>query len=143
MWENYIPGQSPTREVKISKDLYTAIVKYSEDKKCTIQHIFDISLITLWRIYNGNTESNDPANHVTENKVRQILIDNPMPGDLNSKKIYVGFSGDMTFKWVCKLCQLYMCKGIIDFIRRSISFYLRKQGYVDDSIAKQIKEKET
>jgi hypothetical protein len=137
-WEAYRPGQK--RRVNISKDLFEAIKEFTKDKGCTIQHLFDAAVVTLWRKYNGNTETNDPASHLTEKQVRDILENNPMPSGDKDERIYIGFSGEQTFAWVLHIEKLYMCDGVQDFARRSISYYLRLKGYIDDSLAEKIRE---
>lgn len=142
-WNNYVPGESGIRTIPLSKELYKAVIKYHEDKKCTIQHIVDVAVIILWRTYNGGTETNEPANHVAERKVRNIVENNYPPGKKqNYKRIAVQFKGEKTFEWITKVEKLYMCDGVCDFVRRSVSYYLRMKGYIDDSIAKEIQEKQ-
>lgn len=137
-----MPGVSPKRRIRISEKLFNAVKKFTEDKDCTIQHLFDVSVITLWRTYNGNTETNEPANCITEKVVRDILENNPMPKGKHSKHIYVGFSGEQTFNWVIHIEKLYMCDGVQDFARRAISYYLRMKGYIDDDVAKMMLKKQ-
>ena len=135
--------------VPISKELRQAIENFVNDKGCTSQHLFDISLITLWRLYNGNTETNEPASYATEQKIREILLNNPMPGSIKNYRthkkfntISVRFRGEMTYNWVCQLEKLYMFHdGVNDFVRRSICFFLRKEGYINDSKTTYLKEK--
>ena len=143
MWNKYIPGETPNRRIRVSPELKNAIDDFINDKGCTIQHLFDASLITLWRKYNGNTESNEPANRITEKQVREILENNPMPGNKKKESIYIAFRGEKTFQWVLKVEKLYMCDGVMDFVRRSISYYLRKKGYLDDDIAQKIPNNQT
>ena len=143
MWENYFVNSSKPRTISISDTLRDSLDKYTIDKGCTIQDIFNNALITLWRIYNGQTESNKAKNPITESMVRNILNNNPMPKSKKKKTIAIAFRGKNTFEWVCSIEDLYMVHGTEDFIRRSLSYYMRKKGYlVDDIAAKNKKELE-
>ena len=140
MWENYIPRESPARPVPMSEELFNAVKKFAEEKKCGMQFTFDSGLISLWRIWNGNTETNESAGYATEMKVRKILVDNSPPGEIKRKKkgkwstpcfvINIKFTGDTTFKWINYIEDLKMIHGLGDGIRRILTWHLREQGYL-------------
>ena len=136
-WENFQVGDTG-RKIRIPQLLKEAVTQYTEDKKVSVQNLFDQALVTLWRMYNGNTETNEPVSPLAEQKIRAILSDNPPPKGKSTERIYITFRGELTYKWVCKLEKLYMIHGIEDCIRRTISFYLRKKGYIKDEIGKKI-----
>lgn len=131
MWEDYIPGTTPPRPITVSQELYDAVEQFSKDKGYTMQAIFNIALISLWRTWNGNTETNESKDAIAEMKVRDIFINSDMPGHVVDKKyIHLAFRGDMTFEWICKMEKLGWCRGIYDGIRRILTWFLTDQGYL-------------
>jgi len=133
--EDYLPGHSAPRQIGVPDTLYNCMKRYSEKKGCSCQHIFDQALVVIWRMWNGNTTTNDPASHISERNVRRILDSNPPP-KIEKKRnfIYIQFKGQVTFDFVKAIEELYMVESTNDFIKRAISYYLRTEGYLKDEI---------
>ena len=131
-----MPGESLPRTVPVSKELYDAVKSFSEEKKWGMQFIFDAGLISLWRIWNGDTEEIKAKNHVKEMKIRDILRGNPPPGRIEREKrgsrfvptyyirIRFGKYLDKPFKWMGYLEKLGMIHSTNDGIRRILTYFL-------------------
>lgn len=130
MWE-YFPGDLP-RPVTVSKELYEAVHRFSDEKKMSIQSIFQLALSRIWRTWNGGTTALEPASVEAEHRVAQIFIDSAPPGRLNREyRIYIGFDGEKLFDFACELENLYIVRGTEGLIRRSITWFLQEQGYLE------------
>jgi len=140
-WERYGP-RDPPRPILVTEKLYKAIHQYAEDYDVAIQDIFNSAMVMLWSIYNGYTDSNEPKDPLAVDKVRKILMTNPMPKGTRMRYIYVSFRGEETFQWVKKLEKLYMFNGITNFIRRALSWYRREEGYLEKNERKGLIKKE-
>ena len=141
MWKNYVPGKSPPRTVPVSKELYDAVKRFSEGKKCCMQFTFDSGLIILWREWNGDTETIKAKNHIKEMEIRNILMDNSPPGRIEREKrgsrfvptsyIRIRFDKhlDKPFKWMGYLEELRMIHSTNDGIRRILTYFLSGGDY--------------
>jgi len=136
-WEKYDidnPHQR-ARPVQISRSLFQAIQRFTEEKDIKKQQCFEIALTNLWRIWNNYSKNEEPASPVTELTVKNILINNPMPKDAHNdgRKYYahIHFKGKITYKFIKELEKLHVIRGLEDGIKRILSWFLREQGYLE------------
>ena len=163
-WDKYKPNIDPARPILISTPLHEAITKFTSDKGCTTQDIFNSGMSILYELYTGksnplellNSEPEtkkiepsllEPKDQASSLKVRNILLNNPMPKGKKNKHIYISFNGNGSYQWVRALEHRYFFNGIFNFIRRTISWYLRENNYLNDldntKIIQQIQEQQT
>ena len=133
MWD-FLPGKSLPRPVTISKELYDAIKRFSNDKKVSIPAIFEIAFSRIWRQWTGGKITIQPANLEAEHQITQLFIDNPCPGKLDRKyRIYIGFHGEKLYQFACELDNLYITRGTEDLVRRTITWFLKEQRYLEEN----------
>jgi len=165
-WDKYRPNIDPSRPVPISTPLYEAIQKFTSDKGCTTQDIFNSGMSVLYEIYTGksnplellDSESEtkkvdssllEPKDQASSLKVRDILLNNPLPKGNKNKRIFISFKGNGSYQWARALEHRYFFSGIVNFIRRTMSWYLRENDYLSDidntntNVIKQIQDQQT
>lgn len=130
MWENYIVGETPARRIVVSEEFKEILLKFRKEKGMAIQFIFEDALVALWRIWNAQGESNECESHVTEMKVRKMLVDSNPPGEGFTRSIYIQFRGSKTYSWFTYMERLRMFEQPADGIRRIITWFLKEQGFI-------------
>lgn len=130
MWDNYIVKESPARRIVVSTEFKEILLRYREEKGAATQFLFESALVALWRIWNGQSETNVCESHATEMKIRKIFVDSNPPGKGFDESIYIQFRGPDTYEWFTYLERLRMFEQPADGIRRIITWFLKEQDYI-------------
>ena len=121
VWRNYSIGSF--RRIFIPDTLRDCIDKYCETTQVKITEIFDSAIYALFTIWKEDSE-----------KIREILRYNPPPKmKKRNYPIMVRFpiGADPVYNMVQLLESNATVRSTEDFIRRAISWYLRKEGFLE------------
>jgi hypothetical protein len=133
-WDTYIPGESPTRTLDVSKELYDAANQYRNETKCSIQFLFDSAIQELIRIWGGGTESVEPEDEQAIQQVKDIIVHNPMPGkvDRNKRRYRIGLNitSPRRYNWFINLETYSVIPSMSSAICRILSWSLKKEGFL-------------
>jgi len=122
MWQNYRIGQF--RTILIPIDLKVAIEEYCNVHGYQMTDVFDIAVRKFRKVWDEGVDGYEEPG--------DVLIDNPPPKSNQYVPLHVRFSEQSSFDLACKAEQLAFVRSTTDFVKRVLSWYLRKAGFLEE-----------
>jgi len=122
MWQNYKVGQF--RTILIPIDLKVAIEEYCNVHGYQMTDVFDIAVRKFKKAWSEGVDGYDEPG--------DMLIDNPPPRSNQYVPLHVRFSEQSSFDLACEAERLAFVRSTTDFVKRVLSWYLRKTGFLEE-----------